>query len=1278
MTKLWTVGITICYLLFCSYVAKAQGPQTFTDGQVTPQIVLPSAGCVYHWNNNNPAIGLAASGTGNIPSFTAINNGTTPITATITATPSPTGFAYIANSQDGTVSVINTSTNQVTALVQVGKSPFGVAISSDSKVVYIANIVSGTVSAINTASNTVTAFNGGSLPYALCLSPDNQTIYVADNGSNSIAVGNTATGQIINNIRVAASPYALVMSPDGSRFYVAHNTMASSYVTVISTAAGNPILATIQVPVAPEGLAVSPDGSMLYATAVGANLVTFINTQTNKVVNTYAVGHSPEGITISPDGTKLYITNYQDNSVSVINTANGQTITTVPVGSGPTGISADPDGSSVYVTNSGDKTVSVIRTSDNSISAVVGVGGTPNSQGNFVSSATVCDPVSFTITIEPNPKNLPTIISNNISGNLSACAGDLPSNTAVGQFSVSGTKLNAPVQITATTGFEISSSPGSGFGPTLELPVTSGNLATVPVYIRLTAGDAIGPVNGIVVLTSPGAQTISVPVSGLVTVNPTMPKVADQAYFNGDPVPAFSFTGNANTFTWINDTPSIGLPASGTGELPAFTAVNNGTTAIIATITVSPSQTGYAYVPNSASNNVTVINTSTNTFVTNIPVGKFPNAAAVSPDGSQVYVVNTAPGQQGSVSVIDAATNKVTGTFMVGMQPWGIAVSPDGNEIYVSNENSNNVSVINTVTKNLITNVGVQTGPVGVTVSPDGKYVYVANSGSKSISVISTSINQVIATINVGVGPYIAQVSPDGQRLYVPNGTDNTLSIIDANSLKTITTITTPAFPINVAVNPDGSLAYITTNSADEVAIMNTTLNAISGGFGGSTNPVGICLTPDGREIFVVGGGSGKVAIYDAVTDQLLAYVSAGSDPLGYGNFISAGSACSGSPQKFTITVYPRTPPMIAATGNPTALTTTYGTPSATTTVQVSGSGIKSGITVNAPTGFEISTDNQNFNSSLIVGTLGTIGPVTIYIRLAATTPVGPYTNNLLTVNSPGATEVILAIPTSQVYPAPLTVSAVNAGKPYGTSLNSGSGSTAFTASGLQNGETIGSVTIAYGPGADAGAPVGSYPANITVSEATGGSFSATNYSITYLPATLEVTFAPLTIIADNKARAYNAPNPPFTVTYKGFVNGDGPAQLSSLPVVTTIATENSVPGRYPLVPSGAASTNYSFIYVTGLLTIGSGNVPLLIPNTFSPNGDGINDSWLIGNIEAYPNCKVSVFNRYGSLIFSSVGYTGAWDGKFNTADVPTGTYYYIIDLRNQTPPLSGSLTVIR
>ena len=224
MTKLWTVGLTICCLLFCSYMAKAQGSQTFTDGQVTPQIVLPSAGCVYHWNNNNTAIGLAASGTGNIPSFTAINNGTTSITATITASPSPTGFAYIANSQDGTVSVINTSTNQVTALVQVGTSPFGIAISSDSKVVYVANIVSGTVSAINTASNNVTAFNAGNFPYALCLSPDNQTIYVADNGNNSIAVGNTATGQIINNIRVAASPYALVMSPDGSRFYVAHNT----------------------------------------------------------------------------------------------------------------------------------------------------------------------------------------------------------------------------------------------------------------------------------------------------------------------------------------------------------------------------------------------------------------------------------------------------------------------------------------------------------------------------------------------------------------------------------------------------------------------------------------------------------------------------------------------------------------------------------------------------------------------------------------------------------------------------------------------------------------------------------------------------------------------------------------------------------------------------------------------------------------------------------------------------------------------------------------------
>ncbi|HSK14222.1 MAG TPA: gliding motility-associated C-terminal domain-containing protein [Phnomibacter sp.] len=86
----------------------------------------------------------------------------------------------------------------------------------------------------------------------------------------------------------------------------------------------------------------------------------------------------------------------------------------------------------------------------------------------------------------------------------------------------------------------------------------------------------------------------------------------------------------------------------------------------------------------------------------------------------------------------------------------------------------------------------------------------------------------------------------------------------------------------------------------------------------------------------------------------------------------------------------------------------------------------------------------------------------------------------------------------------------------------------------------------------------------------------------------------------------------------------------------------------------------------------------LKIPNSFSPNGDGINDTWVIRGMDVLPDPVMRVFDRYGQLVFASRGYQRAWDGLRNGRPVPAGTYYFILELNNGMPPLNGSLTVIR
>ncbi len=84
------------------------------------------------------------------------------------------------------------------------------------------------------------------------------------------------------------------------------------------------------------------------------------------------------------------------------------------------------------------------------------------------------------------------------------------------------------------------------------------------------------------------------------------------------------------------------------------------------------------------------------------------------------------------------------------------------------------------------------------------------------------------------------------------------------------------------------------------------------------------------------------------------------------------------------------------------------------------------------------------------------------------------------------------------------------------------------------------------------------------------------------------------------------------------------------------------------------------------------------IPTIFTPNNDSQYDSWDIGFLSLFPGCNVKIFNRWGQLLFESDGYTEPWDGKYKGNDLPIADYYYIIDLRNGTEALTGTITIIR
>ena len=98
-------------------------------------------------------------------------------------------------------------------------------------------------------------------------------------------------------------------------------------------------------------------------------------------------------------------------------------------------------------------------------------------------------------------------------------------------------------------------------------------------------------------------------------------------------------------------------------------------------------------------------------------------------------------------------------------------------------------------------------------------------------------------------------------------------------------------------------------------------------------------------------------------------------------------------------------------------------------------------------------------------------------------------------------------------------------------------------------------------------------------------------------------------------------------------------------------------------------------------ISIVSCNCIQSIPAAFTPNGDGINDRWIINKQNCFRQVDVNVYNRYGSLVFSKKNYENEWNGTYRSKPLPDGTYYYVVNaigINGSVQNLKGNLTILR
>jgi len=330
-------------------------------------------------------------------------------------------------SVSGSVSAIDTTTNEVVATVEVGPAPHGMAIASNGKKAYVANYgtfpskfdqarcLSDTVSVLKLDTRTpdgdadgkaahppkvVATVTVGRGPLSVAITPDDAEVYVTDFGrdpnlveggvpGHTVSVIQTRSNEVVATIEVGKLPAGVAIAPDGQRAYV--TSRGNNNVWVLDTAT-HTVITKVDVQIEPANVVFTPDGRRAYVANFGSNSVSVIDTATTTVVpvpdgEAIKVGVVPIGLAITPDGARVYVVNVNFSpvlppplgDVSVIDTATNTVVDTVVVGAGPRAVAITPDGAHAYVTNFYDDTLSVIETATNRVVDMVpNVIGGPN------------------------------------------------------------------------------------------------------------------------------------------------------------------------------------------------------------------------------------------------------------------------------------------------------------------------------------------------------------------------------------------------------------------------------------------------------------------------------------------------------------------------------------------------------------------------------------------------------------------------------------------------------------------------------------------------------------------------------------------------------------------------------------------------------------------------------------------------------------------------------------------------------------------------------------
>ena len=540
------------------------------------------AGTTFSWTNTNASVGLAANGSGNTPSFTALNIGASPVSAIISVTPS-------ANSCVGPPVAYTITINPIPNINAVPSATYC------------------SVSAVPS-----TAFSGSVTATTYSWANTNTTIGLGASGSGNtpgFTAANAGSGPISGVITVTPTANTCVGIP-------------TNYTVLV-----NPIPTVNAVPSATycSGVAVTANtftGSVLNTTYNWTNSNTAIGLAAASGINTVASFNS-SNLTSAPISGVITVT---PTANTCTGTPTSYTILVNPIPN----VAAIP--SATYCTGVAVPatafTGSVVGATFNWVNTNTAIGLGANGVGNtlgFTASNAGSGAISGVITVTPSANSCMGIPTN-----YTVLVNPIPTVNAIS----SATYCNGvTVPATAFTG-SVAGTTFNWVNTNTTIGLGANGVGNAPSFATSNAGSSA--ITGVITVTPSANSCVGIPTNYTVLVNPTPTVLVppNATYCGGATVPISSFTSNlvGVNLSWTNSNPPIGLASSGLGNLPSFTSSNTTSSPLVGVVSVTPTANSCVGIPVSFS--ITI----------NPPVVAPTVANATVCPNSSTFLTATAPG----------------------------------------------------------------------------------------------------------------------------------------------------------------------------------------------------------------------------------------------------------------------------------------------------------------------------------------------------------------------------------------------------------------------------------------------------------------------------------------------------------------------------------------------------------------------------------------------------------------------------------------------------------